>query len=286
MDEPHADHGDALAERRDKLTAWRGAGAAYPTQYQPRDEIARLQAAYEALESGQDSPDVRRVAGRVVARRVHGKLTFVVVKDMSGELQLFCQLDALGEERYHALEHVDLGDFVGAEGTMMRTRRGELSLRITSWQLLSKSLRGMPEKYHGLTSVETRYRQRYLDLIANDDSREVFIKRARIIAAIRRFLDDRGFVEVETPVLQPLYGGALAQAVHHAPQRARARPLPAHRHRAVPQALHHRRHRPRLRDRQGLPQRGRDFKHNPEFTMLETYEAYADYNDVMRWSRR
>ena len=211
MDEQHAEHGDVFAERRDKLAAWRETGEAYPTQYQPRDEIGALRAAYESLEAGQDAADARRVAGRVVARRVHGKLTFVVLKDMSGELQLFCQLGALGDERYEALEHVDLGDFVGAEGTMMRTRRGELSLRITSWQLLSKSLRGMPEKYHGLTDVETRYRKRYLDLAANDDSREVFIKRARIISAVRRFLDDRGFVEVETPVLQPLYGGALAK---------------------------------------------------------------------------
>ena len=281
MDEQHAEHGDVFAERRDKLAAWRETGAAYPTRYQPRDEIGSLQAAYESLEAGQDSPDVRRVAGRVVARRVHGKLTFVVVKDLSGELQLFCQLDALGEERYAALEHVDLGDFVGAEGAMMRTRRGELSLRITSWQLLSKSLRGMPEKYHGLTSVETRYRKRYLDLAANDDSRDVFVKRARIIAAIRRFLDDRGFIEVETPVLQPLYGGALA------------RPFTTH-HNELERDLYLRIATELYLKRciiggidkvyelgKDFRNEGVSFKHNPEFTMLETYEAYVDYNHVM-----
>ena len=281
MDEQHAEHGDVFAERRDKLAAWRETGAAYPTQYQPRDEIGSLQAAYESLEAGQDSPDVRRIAGRVVARRVHGKLTFVVLKDLSGELQLFCQLDALGDERYAALEHVDLGDFVGAEGTMMRTRRGELSLRITSWQLLSKSLRPMPEKYHGLTNVETRYRKRYLDLAANDDSREVFVKRARIIAAIRRFLDDRGFIEVETPVLQPLYGGALARPfiTHH-------NELERDLYLRIATELYLKRCIIGGIDRvyeigKDFRNEGVSFKHNPEFTMLETYEAYVDYNHVM-----
>ncbi len=281
MDEQHAEHGDAFAERRDKLSAWRETGAAYPTQYQPRDEIGALKGAYESLEAGQDATDVRRVAGRVVARRVHGKLTFVVLKDMSGELQLFCQLDALGDERYEALEHVDLGDFVGAEGTMMRTRRGELSLRITSWQLLSKSLRGMPEKYHGLTSVETRYRKRYLDLAANDDSREIFIKRAHIIAAVRRFLDDRGFVEVETPVLQPLYGGALARpfVTHH-------NELQRDLYLRIATELYLKRCIIGGIDRvyeigKDFRNEGVSFKHNPEFTMLEFYEAYVDYNHVM-----
>ncbi len=224
---------------------------------------------------------MHRVAGRVVARRVHGKLTFVVLKDMSGELQLFCQLDALGDERYAALENVDLGDFVGAEGSMMRTRRGELSLRITSWQLLSKSLRGMPEKYHGLTSVETRYRKRYLDLAANDDSREVFIKRAKIIAAVRRFLDDRGFVEVETPVLQPLYGGALAKPfiTHH-------NELERDLYLRIATELYLKRCIIGGIDRvyeigKDFRNEGVSFKHNPEFTMLETYEAYVDYNHVM-----
>jgi lysyl-tRNA synthetase class 2 len=281
VDEQHVEHGDAFAERRDKLATWRETGAAYPTQYQPRDEIGALRGAYESLEAGQDATDVHRVAGRVVARRVHGKLTFVVLKDMSGELQLFCQLDALGDERYEALEHVDLGDFIGAEGTVMRTRRGELSLRVTSWQLLSKSLRGMPEKYHGLTSVETRYRKRYLDLAANDDSREVFIKRAQIIAAVRRFLDDRGFIEVETPVLQPLYGGALARpfVTHH-------NELERDLYLRIATELYLKRCIIGGIDRvyeigKDFRNEGVSFKHNPEFTMLEFYEAYVDYNHVM-----
>jgi lysyl-tRNA synthetase, class II len=272
---------DAFGERRTKLAAWRQAGDAYPTQYQPRDEIGPLHQTYEGLEAGQSSPDVRRVAGRVLARRVHGKLTFVVVKDASGEIQLFAQLDALGAERYGALENVDLGDFVGAEGTVMRTRRGELSLRVTSWQLLSKSLRPLPEKYHGLTDIETRYRKRYLDLVANDDSRDVFVKRARIIRAIRDFLDGRGFVEVETPVLQPLYGGALARpfVTHH-------NELERDLYLRIATELYLKRCIIGGIDRvyeigKDFRNEGVSFKHNPEFTMLETYEAYVDYNYVM-----
>jgi lysyl-tRNA synthetase class 2 len=281
MDARSEPGGDVFAERREKLAAWRDEGGAYPTKYQPRDEIGPLHVAYADFEAGQDSADVHRVAGRVIARRVHGKLTFVVLKDLSGELQLFCQLDVLGDERYAALEHVDLGDFVGAEGSIMRTRRGELSLRITSWQLLSKSLRPMPEKYHGLTSVETRYRKRYLDLAANDDSRDVFIKRARIIAAVRRFLDGRGFVEVETPVLQPLYGGALAKPfiTHH-------NELGRDLYLRIATELYLKRCIIGGLDRvyemgKDFRNEGVSFKHNPEFTMLETYEAYVDYNHVM-----
>jgi lysyl-tRNA synthetase, class II len=280
--EEESEHGgDVFAERRAKLAAWRDSGDVYPTKYQPRDEIGPLHDAYAGLEAGQDFADVRRVAGRVIARRVHGKLTFVVLKDLSGELQLFCQLDVLGDERYAALELIDLGDFVGAEGTIMRTRRGELSLRITSWQLLSKSLRPLPEKYHGLTDVETRYRKRYLDLAANDDSRDVFIKRARIIADVRRFLDGRGFVEVETPVLQPLYGGALAKpfVTHH-------NELGRDLYLRIATELYLKRCIIGGIDRvyemgKDFRNEGVSFKHNPEFTMLETYEAYVDYNHVM-----
>jgi lysyl-tRNA synthetase, class II len=281
LDEQGEHGGDVFAERRAKLAAWRDAGHAYPTLYQPRDEIGPLVDAYAGLEAGQDSSDVRRIAGRVMARRVHGKLTFVVLKDSSGELQLFAQLDALGDERYAALEHVDLGDHVGAEGTVMRTRRGELSLRVSSWELLSKSLRPMPEKYHGLTDVETRYRRRYLDLMVNDESREVFVKRARIVRAIREFLDGRGFVEVETPVLQPLYGGALARpfVTHH-------NELERDLYLRIATELYLKRCVIGGIDRvyemgKDFRNEGVSFKHNPEFTMLETYEAYVDYNHVM-----
>ncbi len=204
-----------------------------------------------------------------------------MLKDAGGELQLMAQLDALGEQDYAGIQQVDLGDFVGAEGPVLRTRRGELSLRVASWQLLSKSLRPMPEKFHGLTDVETRYRKRYLDLMVSDESREVFLKRARIIRAIREFLDARGFVEVETPVLQPLYGGAMA------------RPFTTH-HNELERDLYLRIATELYLKRciiggiERVYELGKDFrnegvsfKHNPEFTMLETYEAYVDYNHVM-----
>lgn len=273
--------GDVYAERRAKLTAWRATGTAYPTKFQPRDAIGPLREAYAGLDPGEDSGETRRIAGRVIARRGHGKLTFVVLKGSEGELQLMAQLDALGEHDYAWLQQIDLGDFVGAEGTVLRTRRGELSLRVASWQLLSKSLRPMPEKFHGLTDVETRYRKRYLDLMVSDESREVFLKRARIIRAIREFLDARGFVEVETPVLQPLYGGAMA------------RPFTTH-HNELERDLYLRIATELYLKRciiggiERVYELGKDFrnegvsfKHNPEFTMLETYEAYVDYNHVM-----
>jgi lysyl-tRNA synthetase, class II len=273
--------GDVFAERRAKLAAWRATGLAYPTSFQPRTEIAPLRAAYEGLSAGEDTGDPHRIAGRVLARRGHGKLTFLVVKDASGDLQLMAQLDALGPESYADLEQVDLGDFVGAEGTMMRTRRGELSLRVASWQLLSKSLRPMPEKFHGLTDVETRYRKRYLDLMVNDESRDVFLKRARIIRAVREFLDGRGFVEVETPVLQPLYGGAMARpfTTHH-------NELDRDLYLRIATELYLKRCIIGGIDRvyelgKDFRNEGVSFKHNPEFTMLETYEAYVDYTHVM-----
>ena len=281
MDEDPEHGGDVFAERRAKLAAWRETGAAYPTSYQPRDEIGSLRAAHESLEAGHDAPGIHRVAGRLMAKRIHGKVAFLVVKDASGELQLFCALDALGDERYEALEHLDLGDHIGAEGTMMRTRRGELSLRITSWQLLTKSLRPLPEKFHGLTDVELRYRKRYLDTAVSDESRAVFVQRALIIKTIRDFLDERGFVEVETPVLQPLYGGAMARpfVTHH-------NELKRDLYLRIATELYLKRCIIGGIDRvyeigKDFRNEGVSYKHNPEFTMLETYEAYVDYNHVM-----
>jgi lysyl-tRNA synthetase, class II len=279
--EPAEPSSDVFAERRAKLAAWRQTGRAYPAAFQPRTEIGPLRAAYEDLAAGEETRDHHRIAGRVVARRGHGKLTFLVIRDAGGDLQLMAQLDALGAESYVDIEQVDLGDFVGAEGTMMRTRRGELSLRVASWQLLSKSLRPMPEKFHGLTDVETRYRKRYLDLMVNEESREVFLKRARIIRAIREFLDGRGFVEVETPVLQPLYGGAMARpfTTHH-------NELERDLYLRIATELYLKRCIIGGIDRvyelgKDFRNEGVSFKHNPEFTMLETYEAYVDYNHVM-----
>jgi lysyl-tRNA synthetase class 2 len=274
--------GNVLDERRQKLAALRQAVAVpFPTKYENREDIAPLRVAYEHLENGADSPETHRVAGRVMAKRLHGKVSFIVLKDGSAELQIFAALDTLGEDAYAELDSLDIGDFIGCEGVIIRTRRGELSLRAAAWQLLTKTLRPMPEKFHGLTDVETRYRRRYLDLIVNDEVKEVFIKRAKIIRAVREFLDRRGFIEVETPVLQPLYGGAMARpfVTHH-------NELKRDLYLRIAVELYLKRCIIGGIDRvyeigKDFRNEGISYKHNPEFTMLETYEAYVDYNHVM-----
>lgn len=278
---PDEKHESVLDERRRKLEELRRSVAVpYPTKYQDREEIAVLRERYERLADGDEDATVHRLAGRVMAKRLHGKLSFLVVKDGTGELQLLAAADALGDA-YEAVQDLDLGDIIGAEGTMLRTRRGELSLRVSSIALLTKSLRPLPEKFHGLHDVELRYRKRYLDTIVNDESREVFIKRARIVSAIRRFLDERGFVEVETPILQPLYGGAMARpfVTHH-------NELERDLYLRIAVELYLKRLIIGGIDRvyeigKDFRNEGVSYKHNPEFTMLETYEAYVDYNHVM-----
>ena len=186
-----------------------------------------------------------------------GKSAFLDITDRSGKIQVQARKDVLGDESFDTLTGLDLGDVLGVDGTAFKSRRGELTLAATAWTLLAKSLLAPPpEKFHGLEDTETRYRRRELDLMANEEARELFILRSKVVAAVRRWLDERGFLEVETPVLQPLYGGALARPVHHPPQRARPRPVPADRHRAVPQAADRGRPRAGLRAGQGLPQRG------------------------------
>jgi lysyl-tRNA synthetase class 2 len=201
--------------------------------------------------------------------------------DQTGKIQLWASVDRLGEERLGALSDLDLGDIIGAEGSVTRTRRGELSVAVDDFTLLSKALRPPPDKHHGVKDPELRYRQRYLDLMANDEVRGVFLTRARAISAVRRFLDDRGFVEVETPVLQPLYGGAAARpfVTHH-------NALHRDFYLRIATELYLKRCLVGGLDRvyelgKDFRNEGVSFKHNPEFTMLETYEAYADYRDVM-----
>ena len=280
--EDHTDQGgDVFAERRSKLAAWRETGAVYPTQYQPRDEIATLRDAYEHSRPGRTRPRCIASPAASWPAACTARCRSWSSRTRPASCSSSLRSTPSARRRYAALEQIDLGDFVGAEGVMMRTRRGELSLRITSWQLLSKSLRPMPEKFHGLTDVETRYRKRFLDLMVNDASREVFLKRARIIKAVRDFLDARGFVEVETPVLQPLYGGAMARpfVTHH-------NELQRDLYLRIATELYLKRCIVGGIDRvyeigKDFRNEGVSFKHNPEFTMLETYEAYVDYNHVM-----
>ena len=281
MNEPQEEPklSDVLRDRREKLDRIRAEGIdPFPHEFAEREEIAEVCAAHQGLAAGIETDSRHRVAGRIVARRGHGKACFIDLRDGSGQIQLHAREDLLGPEAYGLLVDLDLGDLIGVEGTALATKRGgELSLAIDHWRLLAKSLRPPPDKFHGLEDVETRYRHRELDLMANEESRRVFAVRARTIAEVRRWLDDHGFVEVETPVLQPLYGGALARpfTTHH-------NALDRDFYLRIATELYLKRLVVGGIDR--VYELGKDFrnegvshKHNPEFTMLEWYEAYADY---------
>ena len=267
-----------LAERRAKLDRLRSAGIEpFPHNFPDREEINTVLQAHEGLEPGTETDSVHRVAGRITGRRGHGKAAFVDLRDASGQIQLHAKEDVLGEGPFSLLDDLDLGDIIGVTGRAVVTRRGQLSIEVTDWVVLAKSLRPPPDKFHGLEDTETRYRRRELDLIANEDSREIFRIRARTVSAVRRWLDGNDFFEVETPVLQPLYGGALAKpftTFHNALDRELYLRIATELYlkRCVVGGI----------DR--VYELGKDFrnegismKHNPEFTMLEWYEAYADY---------
>jgi len=277
--EEQQDLSQVLEDRREKLGRIRDAGIdPFPHEFSGREEIAEVRAAHQGLQAGMETESRHRVAGRIVARRGHGKACFLDIRDGSDQIQLHARKDVLGDEAYELLVDLDLGDIVGAEGTAMATRRGgELSLAIDHWRLLAKSLRPPPDKFHGLEDTETRFRRRELDLMANEESRRIFQTRARTISEIRRWFDEHGFVEVETPVLQPLYGGALARpfTTHH-------NALDRDFYLRIATELYLKRLVVGGIDR--VYELGKDFrnegvshKHNPEFTMLEWYEAYADY---------
>jgi lysyl-tRNA synthetase, class II len=280
--ERHISADDPLAARRLKLAALRETGEeAYRSRFDVTHRSAELTDTYAELPAGDDSGDVVSVAGRLVARRDQGKIAFLVIRDASGDLQLFCRKDALGDDEFERVLDLDIGDWIGASGTVLRTRRGELSIAPTDVVLLSKSLRPLPEKFHGLTDVETRYRRRYVDLIVNPEVREVFHTRFRIISAVRRYMEARGFEEVETPMLHPIPGGATA------------RPFVTH-HNALDMELYLR-IAPELylkrllvggfervfEINRSFRNEGVSVRHNPEFTMIEFYQAFADLNDMM-----
>jgi lysyl-tRNA synthetase class 2 len=273
-----------LAVRRAKLDRLRADGVdPFPPSFPGVTPAADIRAAHEGLEAGEETDHAYRVAGRLTQRRGQGKMAFLDLVDRSGRMQLQARLDVLGPEKMDRLLHqIDLGDIVGIEGTVFVTRRGELSLRVDDYTVLAKALRPPPDAHHGLRDVETRFRRRELDLMANEDARALFITRAQIVSAVRRYLDDRGFIEVETPVLQPLYGGAAA------------RPFTTH-FNALDRDLFLRIATELYLKRlivgglERVYELGKDFrnegisyKHNPEFTMVEWYEAYADYEDMMR----
>ena len=272
---------DLISQRRRKLAALRDEGIEpFPHAFAGVEPIAEVKAPHEALEAGEETDVRARIAGRLAARRGQGKAAFLDVVDRSGRIQLHARADVLGQESLDRLVSLDLGDLIGADGTVFRTRRGELSLKLDDWTLLAKSLRPPPEKHHGLHDVETRYRQRELDLMASEEARELFVTRARVISEMRRFLDAERFVEVETPILQPIYGGGMG------------RPFTTH-HNELDRTLYMRIATELYLKRlivgglervyeigKDFRNEGVSFKHNPEFTVLEWYEAYADYEDV------
>jgi lysyl-tRNA synthetase, class II len=277
------DESQIVAERRGKLAALRARGNAYPNDFRRNALAADLHAAHDAksneeLESA--NLDVS-VAGRMLLKRVMGKASFATLQDMSGRIQLYVTNDHTGGDAHDAFKHWDLGDILGATGTLFKTRTGELTVKVTALRLLSKSLRPLPEKFHGLTDQEQKYRQRYVDLITSPESRRVFVARSQIVQAIREFFVTRGYLEVETPMMHSIPGGAAA------------RPFVTH-HNALDMSLYLR-IAPELYLKKlvvgGLEKvfeinrsfrnEGISTRHNPEFTMLEFYEAFQDYLYLM-----
>jgi len=270
---------DLLLHRREKLGKLKERNInPYPYNFKRNHTSSEIIQNFERLEGEQTEV---KIAGRIISLRPHGKTLFAHLKDGAGKIQIYVKQDEVGKDNFKLFSLFDIGDFLGVTGKVFKTKTGEITIRATEFQILSKSLRPLPEKWHGLQDKELRYRQRYVDLIVNDEVKKIFLFRTELIKAIREFLDDSGFVDVETPILQPLYGGAFA------------RPFVTH-HNALDIDLYL-----RIADELYLKRlivggfekvyeisksfrnEGMDRNHNPEFTMLELYQAYADYNDIM-----
>jgi lysyl-tRNA synthetase class 2 len=275
------DEGELIRRRVEKLEELQEKGIRpYALRYPHSDNSADIRERFSGLGDGGESDYVARLAGRIMAIRRHGKATFADLEDSRGRLQIMASLDSLGPEAYELFQELDIGDWAGFEGAIFKSRRGELTLLTKDFELLSKSIRPLPEKWHGLKDMEIRYRQRYLDMIVNPEVKETLRIRVETIRQLRLFLDEHGFIEVETPMLQPIPGGATA------------RPFSTY-HQALGQELYLR-IAPELYLKRcvvgGLERvyeinrnfrnEGISYKHNPEFTMLEFYEAYADYLDL------
>ncbi len=283
MNAPEFDENRLIAQRRDKLSALRQEGSAYPNDFRRDALAADLHGKHGDTEPGElQAAEIEvAVAGRMLGKRVMGKASFATLRDMSGDIQLFVQRDSLPEGIYPAFKQWDLGDVLGARGTLFKTRTGELSIQVRELRLLTKSLRPLPEKFHGLSDLETRYRQRYVDLITSEETRALFRKRTRIIQYIRDYFTDAGFLEVETPMMQAIPGGATA------------RPFVTH-HNALGMDLFLR-IAPELylkrlvvggfekvfEINRNFRNEGLSTRHNPEFTMLEFYEAFVTHHELM-----
>ena len=295
---PLADTNQLIAERREKLRALReaqagGGAVAFPNNFKPAHKAAQLHLEYAQAdnESLEATPVNVSVAGRMMLKRVMGKASFATVQDGSlgdvgGRIQLYVTRDALGEDLYAAFKHWDLGDIVGAEGTLMKTKTGELSIKVTSMRLLTKSLRPLPDKFHGMADQEQKYRQRYVDLITDEHARKRFMARSKAVSSLREFMVRHGFLEVETPMLHPIPGGA------------NAKPFVTH-HNALEQEMYLR-IAPELflkrllvggfervfEINRNFRNEGISVRHNPEFTMMEFYAAYWNYQDLMGFTEQ
>ncbi|MES9973658.1 MAG: lysine--tRNA ligase [Candidatus Thiodiazotropha sp.] len=284
MNDDTQDENKLIAQRREKLQQMRDNGNAFPNDFRRNSMAGELHAEY-GEKSGEELESLGlrvRLAGRMMSRRVMGKASFAHLQDMSGRMQLFVQRDALDEGVYNTqFKKWDIGDIIGVEGVLFKTKTGELSVKVDSLRLLTKALRPLPEKFHGLSDQEIRYRQRYVDLIMNEASRNTFRLRTRIVQFIRNYLDQRGFLEVETPMMQVIPGGATAR-----PFATRHNALDMDMFLRIAPELYLKRLVVGGFERvyeinRNFRNEGLSTRHNPEFTMLEFYEAYADYNDLM-----
>jgi lysyl-tRNA synthetase class 2 len=276
---------ELLLQRRRKVDAlWEAGINPYPNDFRPEHTSADLLAAYGQLQTIEDNPQTFVVAGRILARRSFGKAAFVQLQDRKGRLQLYIKKDSVGDELFAVFEDYDIGDIVGATGYPFRTKTGELSLHVTAIRLLTKSLLPLPEKFHGLTDVETRYRQRYVDLIVSPEVKDVFIKRSKVINLIRAFMISKDYLEVETPMMQPIPGGATAKPfiTHH-------NALDMQLFLRIAPELYLKRLVVGGLDRvfeinRNFRNEGISVRHNPEFTMMEFYQAYATFEDLMNFT--
>lgn len=268
---------DERATRLAKRAALFEAGQnPYPEHSELEDYVADIEAKYAELADGEDTEDVVKIAGRVVAKRGQGKIMFIVVRDATAEIQLFCRINDMDEAAWNTLKALDLGDILGVTGVVVRTQRGQLSVAPKSATLLTKAVRPLPEKFHGLSDKETRYRQRYVDLIANDDVRETFRKRSQILSTFRRFMESDGYMEVETPILQTIQGGATAK-----PFITHFNALDQECYLRIATELHLKRCIVGGFERvfeigRIFRNEGMDLTHNPEFTTMEAYRAFSD----------
>ena len=286
LNPPLQDENHVIAERREKLKAIRAAGVAFPNDFKPEHFAADLHQQYGALENEalEGKAVTVKVAGRMMLKRVMGKASFATVQDRSGRVQLFISKDNIGEEIYESFKHWDLGDIVAAVGVVFKTKTGELSIKVSELRLLTKSLRPLPEKFHGLADQEIKYRQRYVDMIVSEETRNTFKARSKIVSAIRNFMVENEFLEVETPMLHPIPGGASAKpfVTHHnaldmqmtlriAPELYLKRLIVGGFERV-------------FEVNRNFRNEGVSVRHNPEFTMMEFYATYTDYKWLMDYT--